>query len=115
MSNSIDVGFVNDIKEMLRKAKETVRTTINIAMVYTYYEIGKRIVEQEQKGGNRAEYGKEILKQLSASLTKEFGKGYSLTNLKIIRQFYIVYSQNQIGGYKPMALDQLLPPYSYSS
>ena len=66
-------------------------------MVYTYYEIGRRILKQEQKGLSRAEYGKKILKQLSSALTKEFGKGYSISNLKTIRQFFVVYSQDRIG------------------
>ena len=92
----INVGYIDEIKELLRAAKQTVTTTINVAMVYTYYEIGRRIVEQEQKGKDRAEYGKEILKQLSISLTKEFGKGYSISNLKTIRQFYIIYSNDKI-------------------
>ena len=90
-------GFIDDIKAMLKKARENITTTINISMVYTYYEIGRKIVEQEQKGNNRADYGKEILKELSISLTKEFGKGYSVSNLKSFRQFYLVYSQDQIG------------------
>lgn len=97
MSDIIDVNFINEIKNLLSSAKERVKTAINIAMVYTYYEIGRRIVEQEQKGLNRAEYGKEVLKQLSAALTKEFGKGYSQDNLKLFRRFYVIYSQDQIG------------------
>ena len=86
-----------EIKDLLIRAKERAKVAINLTMVYTYYEIGKRIVEQEQKGEKRAEYGKEILKRLSEELTKEFGKGYSVENLKLFRRFYIVYSQNQIG------------------
>ena len=96
MSNLVDINFINEVKELLNSAKERVKATINVAMVYTYYEIGRRIVEQEQKGESRAEYGKEVLKQLSAALTKEFGKGYSVSNLKMIRQFYLVYSTDQI-------------------
>ena len=97
MSNLVDINFINEVKELLNNAKERVKTAINIAMVYTYYEIGRRIVEQEQKGENRAEYGKEVLRQLSAALTKEFGKGYSQENLKLFRRFYVVYSKDQIG------------------
>ena len=54
MPNLVNVEFVNDIKELLRNAEQNVRTAINVAMVYTYYEIGRRIVEQEQKGVDRA-------------------------------------------------------------
>ena len=97
MSTFINQTFVEEIKELLMHAKEKVKVAINVAMVYTYYEIGRRIVEQEQKGANRAEYGKAILDQLSASLTREFGKGYSVHNVKLFRRFYIVYSRDQIG------------------
>ena len=97
MSNIIETKFIEEIKELLNSAKEQVKTTINIAMGYTYFEIGRRIIIQEQKGKNRAEYGKEIIKQLSIVLTKEFGKGYSIDNLKLMRRFYLVYSKDQIG------------------
>ena len=95
MNLNIDTNFIREIKELVNSAKQRVVTSINIAMVYTYYEIGRRIVEQEQKGFNKANYGEELLIQLSSELTKEFGKGYSLTNLKLIRQFYLVYSSQK--------------------
>ena len=66
-------------------------------MVYTYYNIGYMIVEEEQKGSNRAEYGKYVLKELSVYLAERFGKGFSVTNLKQMRQFYMIYSSDQIG------------------
>lgn len=66
-------------------------------MVYTYYEIGKRIVEEEQNGNDRAEYGKHLISELSDYLTKNLGKGFSVGNLKNIRQFYRVYSNDVIG------------------
>ena len=96
MSNAFNKKFINEIKDILSIAKERVMTSINIAMVYTYYEIGKRIVMEEQKGKTRADYGKELLEMLSSELTKEFGRGYSISNLKNIRQFYIVYSKDRI-------------------
>ncbi len=95
MNSIIDTKFLGEIKELINSAKQRVVTSINIAMVYTYYEIGKRIVEQEQKGSYKANYGEELLIQLSSELTKEFGKGYSLTNLKLIRKFYLVYSSQK--------------------
>ena len=97
MSQEIETDFIQKVKELLNSARERTKAAINIAMVYTYYEIGRRILKQEQKGLNRAEYGKKILKQLSSALTKEFGKGYSISNLKTIRQFFVVYSQDRIG------------------
>ncbi len=95
MNLNIDTNFIREIKELVNSAKQRVVTSINIAMVYTYYEIGRRIVEKEQKGSNKANYGEELLTQLSSELTKEFGKGYSLTNLKLIRKFYLVYSSQK--------------------
>jgi len=89
--------YINEIIELLKVAKMRVLTSINTAMVYTYYEIGKIIVNQEQKGKNRAEYGKTVLKQLSKELTRKFGKGYSITNLKEIRKFYLIFSKDEIG------------------
>ena len=64
-------------------------------MVRTYYEIGRSIVENEQEGSVRAEYGKEVLKNLSARLTANYGKGFSLTNLKQMRDFYLTYQIGQ--------------------
>ena len=78
---------------MLENARKKVVTTVNQTMVLTYFEIGKMIVEEEQKGENRAEYGKKILKILSKKLTEKYKKGFSLTNLKQIRSFYLVYSE----------------------
>lgn len=66
-------------------------------MVYAYFEIGRMIVEEEQHGANRAAYGTQLLKELSTYLTKNFGKGFPVGNLKNIRQFYKVYSEDQIG------------------
>jgi len=74
--------------------------------VLTNFEIGRRIVEHEQKGTERAEYGKELLKELSERLTGEFGKGFSPTNLKLMRQFFIEY-RVQIGQ---SLTDQFPPP-----
>jgi predicted nuclease of restriction endonuclease-like (RecB) superfamily len=67
-------------------------------MVYTYYEIGRYIVEDEQQGEQRAEYGKALLKELSAKLIEKFGDGFSYPMLKNMRQFYMMYSKNRIGS-----------------
>lgn len=64
-------------------------------MVLTYFEIGSMIVEEEQNGKQRADYGKQLLSDLSKALTKNFGKGFSVTNLQQMRQFYLVYSKQQ--------------------
>ena len=66
-------------------------------MVYAYYEIGKIIVEEEQNGENRATYGQHLIEALSDFLTEKYGKGFSIGNLKNIRQFYKTFSEDKIG------------------
>ena len=85
-------NYINEVKEILKNARQKVYTAINSAMVEAYWEIGRRIVEEEQRGKERAEYGKEILQNLSKELTEEFGKGYSYRTLREIRQFYLMFS-----------------------
>ncbi len=89
----VKANFYNKVIELLKQARNSVVRTINKTMVYTYFEIGKIIVEEEQKGKSRAEYGKQILKELSTKLTKEFGKGFSIRNLEQMRKFYLVYGK----------------------
>lgn len=89
--------FLNHISAVLLQARENAKTAVNLSMVYAYFEIGRMIVEEEQHGESRAAYGSRLLKELSAYLTEQFGKGYSVGNLKNIRQFYAVYSTDQIG------------------
>ena len=85
-------ALFQQVAVLLQNARQQVLRTINSTMVYTYFEIGRMIVEEEQNGKDRAEYGKQILKGLSQQLTKEFGKGFSLRNLEQIRKFYQIYS-----------------------
>jgi len=82
----------DEISQLLELARKRVVTSVNQTMVITYFEIGRMIVEDEQNGENRSEYGKAILKDLSLHLTERFGKGFSETNLKQMRQFYLSYS-----------------------
>jgi len=93
--NSLNTNLTASIKELLNNARKQVVQTVNTTMVCTYFEIGKIIVEDEQKGKARAEYGKETLKHLSKELTKEFGKGFSVDNLQNMKKFYMVYSKSQ--------------------
>ena len=95
---SINQDFFQSISNILEEARRNAKTAVNLSMVYTYYEIGRKIVEEEQNGENRAAYGRQLLKELSKFLTKNYGKGYSAENLKLMRRFYMVYSQAQIGG-----------------
>lgn len=83
------------ISILLNESRQRVIQTVNHTMVLTYFEIGKMIVEEEQNGKERADYGSQLLSGLSGSLTQEFGKGFSITNLQQMRQFYIVYSKQQ--------------------
>jgi len=83
------------VAQLLQNARQQVLRTVNSTMTITYFEIGKIIVEEEQNGKDRAEYGKQLLKNLSKQLTKEFGKGFSIRNLEQIRQFYIIYSKSE--------------------
>ncbi len=93
--NLTNNNFYKEIKELLYSAKNKVYQTINTTMTQTYFQIGKRIVEEEQGGVTRAEYGSALLKNLSNELIKEFGKGYSEQNLKNMRQFYLIYQKRQ--------------------
>lgn len=89
--------FLKSIASVLESARKNAKTAVNLTMVYAYFEIGRIIVEEEQNGKNRAAYGKQILQELSEYLTAQFGKGFSVGNLKNIRQFYRVYADDQIG------------------
>ena len=93
----IQSDFLKNVSDVLLQAQKNAKTAVNLAMVYAYYEIGRMIVEEEQHGENRAAYGKQLLKELSAYLTGMFGKGYSAENLKLMRRFYTIYSNDQIG------------------
>ncbi len=92
IENNINVDFYNRIAELLKSARKSVVQAVNKTMLYTYFEIGRMIVEEEQKGEKRAEYGKKILKGLSERLNKEFGRGFSVDNLENMRRFYLTYS-----------------------
>ncbi len=84
--------FFVDIRDLLHAGRETAYRSVNTIMVKTYWQIGKRIVEQEQHGKVRAEYGEQLIVALSLYLTDCFGKGFSVANLKNIRQFYQTFS-----------------------
>lgn len=91
----INTKFLSQIVDLLQSARNKVIRTVNQTMVMTYFEIGRMIVEEEQDGKERADYGKQILKELSDVLTKEFGKGFSVDNLENMRRFYVVYGKSE--------------------
>ena len=82
------------VASLITEARRQTVHMIDTAMVYTYFEIGRYIVEDEQHGKTRAEYGKAVLKELSKRLTGKFGKGFSVDNLQNMRNFFLTYSQN---------------------
>jgi len=90
-------GFFRSVAELIQSARHLLEKQVNTAMVVTYFEIGRRIVEREQQGLKRAQYGKKILQRLSDYLTAQLGKGYSVENLKLMRRFYVVYAGRAIG------------------
>ncbi|MCQ2323357.1 MAG: PDDEXK nuclease domain-containing protein [Paludibacteraceae bacterium] len=88
--------IVHDVRSILEEARRLSVRAVNSAMVYSYWLIGKRIVQEEQQGAERATYGEQILKRLSQELTSEFGEGFSYANLRNMRQFYRTYPDEQI-------------------
>jgi hypothetical protein len=93
-TNQLNKSLYNNIADILQKAKASVVKAVNYTMVYAYYEIGRLIIEDEQNGARRAEYGKSVLIELSKRLTQDFGKGFSKSNLEQMRQFYMTYTNS---------------------
>ena len=81
--------LLTEVRDLIQSARRGVSTVVDTFQVMTNFEIGRRIVEHEQKGAKRAAYGSELLKELSARLTEEFGRGFSRSNLQAIRGFFI--------------------------
>lgn len=94
-SSLTDTNLYSKIAELLQSSGKAVVRAVNQTMVYTYYEIGRMIVEDEQQGKERAEYGKQVLKELSKRLTVDFGKGFSVQNLENMRKFYQLYQSSE--------------------
>lgn len=85
--------LVSRIDTLISQARQHVATVVNTAMVYTYFEIGRYLVEDEQGGNARAEYGKAVLKGVSDRLTEHWGKGWSYENLRLMREFFLAYDK----------------------
>lgn len=86
-----DTVLFREIRELIFSARKTVVRNIDAIQVITSFEIGRKIVEREQQGEDRAEYGKALLKRISSRLTEEFGRGFSERNLDYMRKFYLLY------------------------
>lgn len=95
MENIASQELASKISGLLTQARRSVLQSVNHTMVLTYYQIGRMIVEEEQNGRERADYGKQLVSTLSQRLTADFGKGFSQRNLEQMRQFYLVYSKAQ--------------------
>lgn len=94
MSKSIsNKQLFTSVKQLIDEAKKQVVRNVNSVIVFTYYHVGRMIVEDEQQGTKRAAYAQQTLSNLSIVLTKEYGKGYSTDNLELMRKFYLSYSQ----------------------
>ena len=92
---SSDNPMILEIRELLEKSKKNIAQQVNTELLTTYWNIGRIIVEYEQQSQLRAEYGKQTLKELSKELTREFGKGFSRSNLQNMRAFYLAYEKCQ--------------------
>jgi len=84
-------ALLTGIRDLILSARRAAARSIDLLQVLTNFEIGRRIVEHEQQGARRAEYGKTLLKELAAALTAEFGRGFSHRNLDLMRKFYLTY------------------------
>ncbi len=106
----IDRQWVDGIRQLIASARLTVARGVDLVQVHTNFEIGRRIVEEEQRGEDRAAYGEEVLRTLADRLTGEFGKGFSLSNLRSMRQFYIQHqdriAQTASGQFNAPAIGQ---------
>jgi hypothetical protein len=89
-------GLIGGIAELLEASRRIAARTVNALMTATYWEIGRRIVEFEQRGKKRAEYGEELLQRLAQDLTARFGRGFSYPNVNKFRQFYLAFPSGNI-------------------
>ncbi len=88
---TVPSALFTEIRTVVVQARQQLTQAVNRKMVQAYWKIGRIIVEQEQQGSERAEYGAQQLKALSKQLTAEFGKGFDVTNLRNMRRFYLVF------------------------
>ena len=91
--NDEDNMLVNDLRSIVSKARSKAFAAVNYSLVERNWRIGQRIVEQEQNGASRAEYGKHVIEVASAALTEEFGKGFSKTNIMNFKKFYLKFKE----------------------
>jgi len=101
--------FYSRIRDLLLQIKQRAVKTVNFASVLSNWYLGKSIVEEEQNGRERAEYGKYLIKELSQKLTADLGSGYDITNLKLFRKFYLAFPVWSMETQKGDTLSNLFP------
>jgi predicted nuclease of restriction endonuclease-like (RecB) superfamily len=114
---NLENPLYSKIVTLLELARKQVATTVNLTMVHTYFEIGRTIIEDEQQGESRAEYGKQVMKELSIKLKERFGKGFSVDNLQNMRKFFLSFSKYETPSSisqnnQNQLLDKNLKPYN---
>lgn len=87
--------MIEEIKEVIINSRNKISYEINNTMLLAYWNVGRIIVENEQNGNIKAEYGKQVLKELSKELRKVLGTGFSVSNLQYMRRFYLKYQKQQ--------------------
>jgi hypothetical protein len=98
--------LLSDVSRLLQQARQSVGRAVNAAMTATYWQIGRRIVEQEQQGSDGASYGEDRVARLAKDLTARFGRGFPRTNVFQMRQFFLAYRE------KVQTLSELSGPVS---
>lgn len=101
MSDIVEYSsMISEIEKVLQKARRNAAQQVNAELLMAYWNIGRIIVEYEQQSSERAEYGRQTLRELSKTLTREFGKGFSVSNLQFMRRFYMTYRNQQTASVK---------------
>ena len=106
--------FVDGIRELIAGARTTVARGVDLVQVHTNFEIGRRIVEEEQRGEDRAAYGEEVIRALADHLTGEFGSGFSKSNIEYMRRFYLAYSDRAPRIAQPLTGQFDAPPRPFT-
>lgn len=97
MDTEEELKFYKDIYDILDEAKNKSYAAVNNIMTYAYWSVGKRIIEQEQKGESKAKYGSYLVKRLSQELSGEYGTGFSAANIRNCRQLYLTFPLESYG------------------
>jgi len=111
MNDKLNDNFYKQVFDLLKQVRIYANRTVNFAAVLSNWHVGRLIVEEEQNGLERAEYGSFLIKKLSERLTRDFGKGYDQTNLKLFRKFYVEFPVWQLQNAKGDTVSNLLPEF----